>query len=186
VGFALLGNEFVHLWLGDGFQSVYIVTLCIITPYVVILPEEIGRTVLYIENKIKYRAYAYLIALIVALLVGSIGQMWYGAQGAAFGVLVGSTVYIIVINIVYRKIARLDVASFFKSCYLSLSVPVFISAVVVCLINNYIQANSFIVLAVKGVIYLIVYLCLCWLFAFNQYEKDLVAGFAKVIPHRTR
>ena len=61
-GFMVLGKDFVNLWLGDGFEEVYLCTLLLIVPSYIMLPQDIAIQAMNVLNYMKQMAYVYIVA----------------------------------------------------------------------------------------------------------------------------
>lgn len=113
-GFIVFGKEFISLWLGPGFEDVYLVTVLLILPSLIVQTQEVAMTVLLARGEIKFRAMSTAIAAAVNLLLAVALTPSLGALGAAISVLSGSIVgYVIAMNVAYARAMGLDVLRFF-------------------------------------------------------------------------
>ena len=53
IGFICVGRDFISVWLGEGYEDVYVCALLIILPSLFHLPQEIGNTTIVAEGKVK-------------------------------------------------------------------------------------------------------------------------------------
>lgn len=184
IGLTVLGKEFVHLWVGDGFSDLYLCILLLSLPYFISASQQIANTSIVVMNKVKYSA---LINLITGLI--NLGASYFVAQG--FGVvgvcMVTSIVFILRIismNIVYNKVLNIDIITFFRECHLKMIPGIFLAFVISCGILRVISLKSdgligWIYLGIKSIIILLVYFIIMWLCGWNTYEKNLIISIFK-------
>lgn len=113
-GFVVFGKPFIALWLGPGFEDVYLVTVLLIVPSLVVQTQEVAMTVLIARGEIRLRALSTAAAAVVNLGLAMALTPSLGALGAAISVASGAVIgYIIAMNIAYVRTVRLDIARFF-------------------------------------------------------------------------
>lgn len=104
VGFVCLGKSFIHLWLGEGFEDVYIITLILIVPALFELCVNTCLSILRAKNKIGFRTAVLFCATILNAGITYFTVRYWSYIGAAFGTsasfLVGS---IIIMNLYFVK-----------------------------------------------------------------------------------
>lgn len=60
LGFIVVGKDFIRIWMGDGFDDVYIITLILIIPALIPLIESVTNTILDAMMKRMARSIALL------------------------------------------------------------------------------------------------------------------------------
>lgn len=119
--FALFGRPLVHLWLGAGYDDVYLACLVLILPALVVQTQEVGMSALVARGEIRYRALCTAVAAATNVVLALNLVPRWGALGAAISVCAGAVVgYILCMNIMYVYVARLNVGSFFRHVHLKL------------------------------------------------------------------
>ena len=173
-GYISFGREFTEIWLGQPFGDSYWVAVLLIAPYLVTLTQEIANVNLYVVNEIKYRAILYSCAVVTSVLISLLLAPAYGAIGAAAGIFVAFVLFNIVgINVVYRRILKLDIDGFFKRCHLKILPPLAGCTLLGIVSRLIFKADTWTGLAAKGLAFTLVYCAVMWFTAMNPGEKAL-------------
>lgn len=172
-GFTLFGKQFVEIWAGKGFSDVYLITLCLIVPFTIDLIQNIGITILQAENKLAFRSLTFLVASIVNILLSFYMASRFGAVGCAFSTGLTFFAMNILLNIYYAKCIHLNIGEFWKQIG-KITISCIFAMLFGILIRQITFGDSFFNLAIKILIYCLVFFILMWFFALNEYEKDLI------------
>lgn len=104
IGFYVLGRNFIQLWLGDGFEDVYIIVLILMIPSLFELCVNVCLAVLRAKNMLGFRTFVLISTSILNLIITVVGvTLWSyfaAAIGTAISFIVGS---LIIMNIYYYK-----------------------------------------------------------------------------------
>ena len=174
VGFISMGQEFIMLWMGNDFNNSYYVAVFLVLPCIFTLTQEIAYNYLIAINEIKYRAYDFIGAAIISIILSLILTPKYGAIGAALGAGVGVFIgHVIFMNIIYYKVFKLNIIKFFKECHLKMIAPLGLTFLFGVLMQIYIPVESLIVFSFKAIILGVFYAICIWKLALNNYEKNL-------------
>lgn len=185
IGLFSMGREFITLWMGSDFKGSYYVVVFLTLPSLITLTQEIAYNYLVAINEIKYRAYDFIGTAIVSIGLSLILTPKYGAVGAAMSAGIGIFLgHVILMNIIYYKVFRLNVIRFFKECHLKMCVPLGISLVVGLLLQKYVPADSFIIFGIKAISLGIFYFISMWILALNDYEKSLITSLYRVFKNK--
>ncbi|MDD6564829.1 MAG: oligosaccharide flippase family protein [Clostridiales bacterium] len=173
--FISMGQEFIVLWLGESFRESYWVTAFLIIPSIVTLTQDIGITLLVVENELKYRTYFYILAAVISVVLSFILSRIYGAIGAAIGIFTATIVgHIIGMNWVFKRKMNLNMGKFYQQCHLR-AVPIFLIVFVSGILLQHIWiTNSMVLYALKVCVIGAEYLSLMWFFYMNSEEKKLI------------
>ena len=102
-GFAVLGNEFFRLWLGDGFSDCYWLVLILIVPVTIPLVQNVCLSILRAKNLMGFRTLSLVYSTVINCVLTFFGTIRYGYFAAAIGTSVSTIVGSIVsMNIYYR------------------------------------------------------------------------------------
>lgn len=185
--FVSMGQEFITLWMGETFKNSYLVTVLMIVPSIITLTQDIGYTLLIAENKIKYRAYCYILAAVISISMSFFFSYVYGAVGSAIGICAGTiTGHILAMNFVFQKKCGLNMRRFFGQCHMKM-LPILIATFIAGrIIQHYWTVNSLMLFAVKCVIIGTIYLLLIYKFYINESEKDLVKTMIRKISFKRK
>lgn len=115
VGFVILGRTFIKLWLGDGYEDVYVIGLILMPASLLELCVNVCLSVLRAKNLLGFRTYVLLASTAVNAIITVAGTYFWGYYAAAVGTaasyLLGS---VIVMNIYYNKKLGFNMLSIYK------------------------------------------------------------------------
>lgn len=171
-GFVILGQDFLHLWVGDKFHNTYFVVLLLIGTNLVSLTQHVASDLVYAENKVRYTATLTFVASGIALLGSIFLAPILGAVGCALSFFVAMSVNIIQLNIFYKRKLQVDVGRFFRCCHFRLMPVMCMVAALFYVAKQFIPIGSWLLLVSFGAIYAISALALDYLVLFNKEEKS--------------
>jgi O-antigen/teichoic acid export membrane protein len=178
--FLTMGKEFIRLWMGTDFNDSYYVTCLLIAPFIITLTNQIGNTTLMAVNKVKYIAISTIITSVCCIVFSLLLSRQYGAIGAGIGIFIGNILgQIIYANIIYIRILKLDMMSFYINCHIKLALPLIFLGVSAFCIQMYFPVDSLILYIIKAFIVISAYFIVAWLISLNQSEKNLLLGLLK-------
>lgn len=184
-GFALVGQDFIHIWLGEGFNESYIVALLLILPATLPLVQNLGLAIIQAMNKYKFKAVATFIMAIFNIIISIFLARAYGAIGAAFGTTMAILYNIIIMNIYYKRAIKLEVMRFWKNIFLMMA-KFMIPIVLVVGLKFTTNLHGWSAILVYGGIYVIIYLITAYLLVANKYEKHLINAFLNKVHLKKR
>lgn len=173
-GFIIFGEEFIYLWLGQGYTEVYKVALWIVIPLTIPLIQNTGIAIMQARNQHQFRSVVYFFIAMLNVITSILLVKNYGAIGCAIATGISFTLgNVIIINIYYWKRVDINIPLFWKNI-LKMSIPVIITMLIGTISNSLLINYSVITFIIKGFIYVIVYVILMWLLALNLEEKNEV------------
>lgn len=173
-GFALVGSEFISLWIGSDFINSYYVALLLISSNIVSLTQSIANDVVYAENKVRYTASFTFISSGLGLFLAIIFSKYLGAIGCAMATSFSLWSYLLLANVFYKRTLNLEVGRFFKECHWKI-IPLQL-LVTLCFygVKQFITLDSWLAFLAYGTTYVFVLFLLSFFFLFNGEEKQLV------------
>ncbi len=184
VGFVCAGKEFITLWMGEGYMTVYYITVLLILPNIISAPQQIANTQLIAENKIKYNAVISLIANLINVGISFVICRYIGALGAGISICFSVILRIIAMNVVYKKVVFVDIMRFFKECTFKLLPSVFLYFVCGALIFNLIPQVGWVLFGVKVIMLASLYFIILYFIGINKYEKDLIFNTLQIFRRK--
>lgn len=173
-GFVLFGRQFLHLWVGDSFQSAYVYTVILMSGLIIPLVQNTGILILQAKNKHAFRAIVFVVIAILNVCISIPLAKQYGAMACASVtagcLLLGQG---LILNIYYAKLG-LDIGKFFKhmgGIFIKMLLPVGIMAAVLPHLSPYPSVWG---LGSRIVGFTALYAAGMWILAMNCYEKDLI------------
>jgi O-antigen/teichoic acid export membrane protein len=172
-GFLLVGQDFINLWAGPGYERAYLIACILMIPITFPLIQNTGIIILQAQNKQKFRSIIFVLITFVNISLSiPLGKIYGGvgcAAGTAFSMILGS---IIIMNIYYYKEIHLDIPRFWKEIFL-MTIPVTIAFCTCLIINKFIDISGAISILVNILIYTTLYTFMMWFSGMNSYEKTL-------------
>ena len=180
-GYILFGRQFLSLWVGNGYEDTYLISVLFFVPFTIPLIQNIGLTILQARNQMRFRSLLGLVAALVSLGLQIPLAKYYGGVGCALGV---SVVLLlaqgVVMNVYYRVKQNIDIFSFWKAILKMSIMPCLVTLSAYFAIEQF-TLNSWVFLGLGILAYLIIYLPLFFIFSMNEYERKLLLGpFQKV------
>ncbi|MGQ1909558.1 oligosaccharide flippase family protein [Marinifilum sp. RC60d5] len=173
-GFILFGKQFVIIWAGPDYAQTYIIALLLIVPLTVPLIQNIGITILFARNKVKFRAIFYLCLASFSVLLQLLLVKQYEGVGSAFAIAVGLILgQWVGMNIYYYKKENIDIPRFWREIGRMSIAPLIIS-LITFFVLRFIELDTIIKLAAAIVCFVTIYLPFFWKLSMNQYERDLL------------
>lgn len=176
VGFISVGENFVSVWLGDGYEDVYICTIMLILPSIFHLPQDIGTTTLFAEGKVRFQSYAFIfMALLNLVLAFPFTRMW-GVHGLCLSIMIAYFARTMIMDYIFYKELRLNIFRFFKDSYFKIFPSFAVALVVIFFINRFILIAGWTSFLIKTVVCIIIYGMFVWILAMNKEEKGLITS----------
>lgn len=183
-GFLSIGKQFVELWMGNGFEGVYIGVLLIAIPGLFYNSLQVANTAMVVKNKVKEQAYIAIIMGLINVSLSFVLANKFGAVGCAISIFIALIARDIMYHIVHKKIMKIDILLFIKKCYFKMFPPVLITILVGLLLNNIILINTWLILVVKAAILGVVYLASLLCFSLNKNERKSIRNAIKLKTFR--
>lgn len=178
VGFAIIGEEFVFVWIGQGYEEVYPIFMVLGLALLIPNCQSIGINILEARNKHQFRAVVYCCLAIVNgvstyFVVGRFGMIG-AAMCTAVAVLTGQCV---IINIYYKRVIHLDIKRFFAETFGHFCLPISAAAILsYIIIHNLHCFGTWISLISKGTIIVVVYVLVIFMTSWKKLIKTLYHG----------
>lgn len=180
-GFILFGREFIIWWAGKEYVESYYVTLCLITPAFFSLIQNVGLSIMQAMNKFKFKALSTFVMAIFNACISFFFAKLYGPVGAALGTTISIVLCnIIIMNIYYYKVIKIDVIRFWKEIIKN-TVKYIVPIILIIFIMKITQVSGIISVVLYGGIYTLMYVFVSYKFVMNQYEKNIVNSIIKKI-----
>lgn len=171
VGFTVVGQNFVELWMGKDFAQVYWGALLVIAPGMFYNSLQIGTTTIVVLKKVKINAFVNIGLGILNVALSFPLSAKFGALGACLAIGITYTVRAVVYHIAYNKVLPLNVPKFMKKCYLPMAIPVLGTIALGLLINHLVGDGGWGRFLLKAVAVVVVYIVLVYLIGLSKTER---------------
>lgn len=174
-GFAIFGRPFISLWAGDGYNDVYLICLILFFSTLVPLIQNTAITILQARNQQKYRSLMLVIVGAVSLIFQIILSKLYGAIGCAIAVgaanLIGQG---LILNIYYHTRQHLEIIRFWSEIGKMLIAPLCLTLLCLPIVRE-IEISSFLTLGFGILVYVGIFIPICWKCSLNNSERQLIS-----------
>lgn len=180
IGIVTLGQNFISIWLGDGYKTVYICTVLLILPAIMHLPQQVANTTVIVLNKVKSSGIVFLIMAGINVVFSFIFGYFWGEIGCSLSICIAYFVRTILMNVVFKKQLNIDVIKFFKDCHGKMALGLVLTLICGFLIGKFVVIGSgWIAFLIQVVLLTVVYVVIMWCIGWNAYEKNLYLSMAK-------
>lgn len=152
VGFAIVGNLFIRLWMGADYIDAYYGILLVCIPGIFSNSLQIANTAMIVKKRVDLQAYVNIGMGLINIGLSFILSKYYGVIGACVSIFVAYTFRAIVLNIICYKVMRINIPLFIKECYLKMFVPLFLTLLFCGGLNYIWVGNSWSHLCCKALI----------------------------------
>lgn len=172
IGFIAVGQDFIKVWLGDGYEGVYLSTVLIILPSLFYVPQEIGCSAIAVHNKVKYQAIVYLVMGLSNAIMGYFLAKSYGCFGLCAAIFIAYNIRNVGLEIIFKEQLHLHLGIFFKDVFFKMGMPLILAGIIGygC---HFIPLSGWIGFCIKGIMVVTFYTLIMWYLAFNVNEKQL-------------
>ena len=186
VGFIVVGEEFIHLWLGSGYEISYFASVLIILPSLAYVPQEIGCSAIAVHNKVKYQAIVYVIMGFSNVVLGYILAKSYGCLGLCISIFIAYNIRNIGLEIIFKKHLKLPLKEFLNEVFIKMGIPLAATAIIGYCIHL-IPMSGWNAFLLKGLSVVLVYVVVMWKFALNSDEKSLfLSSILRILKNRNQ
>jgi len=178
-GFIVIGKDFITLWLGHGFDDVYIISIILMIPAFLELIVNVCLSIIRAENKNVFRTICLSCGALLNLIITIIGVRLFGYIAAAVGTAVCLLLAnLIGMNIYYKKRIGLNMFRIYKgifkrtwACLAMASTAIFVS--------SRLLYGSWLSFCINVAIFFVVYVSSLMLFGLNEDEKRVFCFWKK-------
>ena len=172
IGFACIGRDFVFLWMGPGFEDVYIITLILIIPAVFELSVNVCLSILQAKNLLGFRTIALSVSAIINIIITIILVKEWSYIGAAIGTAISYVLCsLISMNWYYIKKLKLPMLRIYVSILGKIWICQLISGIALFVFSQFVH-GSWLTLMFGILLFCGLYGLLLLLFGLNKNEKQ--------------
>lgn len=179
IGFVCVGKEFITLWIGKDYISVYYCAVLLLLPAPFYLSQQIGKNTMIMVNKIRYLTIVNAVKAGLNIVLVSVLSKWWGAVGACISICVVYFFRNFANMYLYKSKLGLDTKTFYIECYGKMSIPMVITLVIGLLMQRLTPSLGWAVFGIKVIVIIAIYLTLMWIIAYNSEEKNVIKGVFK-------
>lgn len=178
-GFALFGQNFIIIWIGEKYIDAYWIALMLMIPVTIPLVENAMISVLDAALKRIYRSLMLVIMavlnIVATLLLIRVLDFWGAALGTVLSLLIGHG---LLMNIYYARVFKIRIGRLFFSIFKGI-LPAGLLTSLLCLPLALFVPNTFIFFIIKCVSFVLLYAVFLWWFGLNKGEKITLKNMVK-------
>lgn len=184
-GFIFFGKPFMTFWGGAEYADSYFVTLWLIVPVTVPLMQNLGIEIQRAKNMHKARSLVYLAIAIANIFISIPLIKQFGPIGAAIGTAISLTAgCILFMNWYYQNRIGLDMWHFWKN--IAKFIPGLVAPCIIgTLIKLLVPMESFVVMCIWIVVYVVIFCVSMFLLSMNVDEKRTLTSVINKIRRRS-
>ncbi len=174
VGFLCVGRDFIQIWLGQGFEDVYVITLVLMIPSLFELCVNVCISILRAKNMLVFRTVVLFVSTIINAFVTILLVKEWSYIGASFGTatsfVIGS---LIVMNIYYYKKLGLPMLYIYSRIVSGIWLCLLISGIAIFISSKFLYGNWF-AFIINVLIFGVIYLISLLIFGLKKEELDTI------------
>ncbi len=172
VGFVVLGKSAISLWLGEGYEDVYTITLILMIPALLELCVNVCLAVLRAKNILGFRTTVLFGTTVLNSIITIVGVKHFGYLAAAVGTatsfVIGS---VIIMNIYYQKKLSFNMFKIYKEIFRGTWLCLLVSGCAIAVSSQFL-GEGLLAFILNIAVFCVVYLLTMLLFGFNNNEKN--------------
>lgn len=171
-GFAVIGKEFINLWIGSTYLDAYYGILLVIIPGLFFNSMQIANTAMIVRKKVNLQAWVNLGMGIVNIIMSIILSAYLGVIGACISISIAYMLRAMALLFIYKRVLKIDMARFVINCYIRMGIPIIITIVLGYLMNSLFSNAGWLVFASKGLVIIGIYTAVTLLLGLNSEERN--------------
>lgn len=173
-GFAVIGKDFIELWVGYTYRNSYYIALLIMIVYIMPIAQGYAHSILEAKKLLKFKTLSFLIACVLGLAIGGFLSYRYAEMGMIIGLVIPLFILQwIVMNVFYAKKIKIDVLRFFRRI---IKILLLYSILITILYFVFKEFNiTWISFIIKAVVYCALSVFMSY-FIMNSYERKLISS----------
>lgn len=171
VGFLCIGKDFVYVWMGPGFEDVYIITLVLIIPALFELCINVCLSILQAKNLLVFRTISLCISATINAIITIVLVKEWSYIGAAIGTAISYILCsLISMNWYYHKKLKLPMLKIYKGIIGKIVFCQIIAGVCLFVFSRFVKGSWFAIF-LDVLCFCLIYLGTLFVFGLNKEEK---------------
>ncbi len=183
VGFICVGQQFVSLWMGEGYKILYMCILLLIFPSLISTPQQVANTSLLTMGIVKPQAMIFIVGSVINIGIAVVLLPYIGVIGACISVMVAYLLRTLLTNVIlFKKHLPINLSKYFVNTYGKWIIIALFTVAWGFLLNLLLPLVSWIGLLIKAVGIAVVYLTLFVLIDLRKEDRNaLFSTFTKIV-----
>lgn len=183
-GFVVVGQFFIELWAGSGFEDAYPMILIMTLPLIFDLTQNTGMAIQRARNKQKSRSLVYVVTAIIDIIISVVFIPKYGYWAAVVGYVVSVLLSTgLFMNWYYQHKLGLDIKYFWSKM-----TPILVTSIIVVAVS-FMMVLAFPIKSAKsflfaGSVYVLLFVVASWFLVASKNEQKYIKQlFRKLLLH---
>ena len=160
--------------MGEIFIKTYFCVLFLFIPDIFLFTQQIANTTAIAKNVIREQVPGYIGMALLCILFSCYFCKPFGAIGSSISICLSYFFLVFYLNIVYIKKMKIDMLSFYRECYLRLSIFILTAGVTCFIICNAIYIGNILSsIMIKMLLIVLIYIVIIF-WGLNYEEKLLI------------
>lgn len=177
--FTVVGQGFIHLWMGENYTSAYWGILLVLIPALFYNALQIANTAMTVTGKVKHIAMVSLATGFVNISLSCPLSGRFGAIGACMSICIAYLVRAVLCNILYHRELPLNIPFFIKECYVKMSVPILVTIACGVAMNHCVPDSGWSMFLLKAAVTVMIYLLSVICLVLTGQEKQKILSWLK-------
>ncbi len=174
IGFACIGQDFIYVWMGAGYEDVYVITLILLLPSMFELCINVCHAVLRAQNRLGFRTGTVIGSAVLNAVLTIIFVSQWSYIGAAVATACSYIVCsLILMNVYYSLVIKLPMLKIYKSILSRVSICLAISGFGLFVFSRFVN-GSWLAIVLDIVVFCVIYAITLLLFGFKYEEKKQI------------
>lgn len=174
VGFACIGKDFVYVWMGEGFEDVYIITLLLLVPAIFELCINVCLSILRAKNMLGFRTVALCVSTLVNIVITVVLIKYWSYVGAAIGTAASYVICsLCAMNYYYSKKLLLPMLRIYKGIVKGIWICLLISGVGLFVSSRYFN-GSYVAIVIDIMVFCVLYVLSLLTIGLSRDEKEQI------------
>lgn len=174
LGFLCVGQHFVFLWMGEGYELVYWGGLLLIFPSLIDVPQQVARTALLAKDIVKPQAIIYVGMAVANIVLSLLLIPTVGILGAAVSICFSYLLRTAAFNLLYRKHLGISLKTYFFRTYLRWLPAAAGTTAAGLALDRFLPIGGWWGLLIKIIAICAVYAVLCFAIVFTKEERNTI------------
>lgn len=176
VGFAIVGRQFLNLWMGPTYSEAYFGILLVIIPGLFYNALQIANTAMTVKNKVHLPAIVALIAGVINVSLSLLLSKIIGVVGACISIFVAYMIRAFLMNWLHYKKMEINIGKFIKACYIKMSIPIIVTEVTGRFLSTLFKNWDWRSICLCGTGVVLLYVVSIIVFGLNREERTRIFG----------
>lgn len=173
VGFVMLGQDFILLWVGKGYEPSYYIAIIVMIGYTIPLMQTFANSLLEAKKLFKFKTIVYFISLSIGTLCSYIFVKSHGIIGVILSIVLGWIIGQVIMNIFFFKKLNLQIPRFFIELIMSFSKSLILILPLSYAIT-FIPIEGWVGFVIKAILIGLVYSVAIYNLTLNKEEKSTI------------